>query len=287
MHRILGAHPEVFVPDQRKEVHYFDWHFARGTEWYRRFFPAADQANAFAALGEVTPDYLFDPAVPLRIAQTLPQCRFVVSLRNPVDRAYSWYLYSLRSFAERRSIERFFDESEETLTRGLYAQQLERFFALFPKDSFLILIFEELVREPATDLQRLAAFLRLSAGWPNPAELVRERVNASEIPRFRGAFARAQRFGEMLTRHDLDWAVRQARRMGVLKLFGSGGARPGLPASTRARLQGYYRQEIGRLEDLLARDLAVWRVPERAVANDPLAELPLADDRSGRMRAGG
>lgn len=268
LHRILEAHPEVYVPDRRKEVHYFDWHFSRGTDWYERFFPDADQAKPFAAVGEVTPDYMFDPSVPLRISQSLPSCRFVVSLRNPVDRAYSWYLYSLRSFAEQRSIEQFFEESEETLTRGLYSQQLKRYFELFPRNSFLILILEELVQNPAINLQRLADFLNLSTGWPDPGALVRERVNASEIPRFRGAFARAQRFGEMLTRHDLDWAVRQARRMGVLKLFGTGGSRPSLPSSTRAQLQGYYRQEIGRLEDLLERNLEVWRVAERPLADD-------------------
>jgi hypothetical protein len=266
LHQILDAHPEVFVPYRRKEVHYFDWHFSRGTAWYERFFPDADQAKAFGAIGEATPDYLFEPSVPLRIFQTLPSCRFVVSLRNPVDRAYSWYLYSLRCFAEQRSIERFFEESEETLARGLYSQQLNRYFELFPRDSFLILILEDLVEDPATNLGRLADFLNLSTSWPDAGALVRDRVNASEVPRFRRAFARAQRFGEMLTRHDLDWAVRQARRMGVLKLFGSGTPKPSLPASTRLRLQIYYRHEIESLEDLLGRNLRVWTsgCPDRA-----------------------
>ena len=58
LHQILLAHPDVYVPAQRKEVHYFDRYFERGVEWYQSYFPAADAAGRYRAIGEITPDYL-------------------------------------------------------------------------------------------------------------------------------------------------------------------------------------------------------------------------------------
>lgn len=272
LHRILNAHPEVFLPPQRKEVHYFDWYYERGPLWYQNFF--RDPCREHKAIGEVTPDYLFERDVPSRIRETLDSVRFLVILRNPVERAYSWYLYCLRSFNEKRCADIFLKEEEEVLRRGLYYQQLSRYFEHFDKSSFLVLYFHELLSDPASNLRTIAEFLDLSSSWPHPEAMVRDPVNASLIPRFRGAFARAQRFGEMLTRQDMDWAVRAARRIGIPALLGAGGSQPSMLPSTRSWLEAYYREEICSLEALLDHDLGIWRSqqqgpdPERVGASE-------------------
>ena len=258
LHHILDSHPEVYVPRRRKEIHYFDWYFERGPDWYARFFPNRREAQQYRAIGEVTPDYLFDLAAPGRIKASLPDCKFVVSLRNPVDRAFSWYLFSLRSVNEKRGPEEFFAQETGCLQRGCYAEQLKRYFAIFPKDAFAVLIYEEFVRDPAAHLASLAGFLGLTSVWQDPGSLLQQRVNASEIPRFQAAFARAQRFGEVLTRHDLDWIVRLARTCGIPKIFGTRSYRPPLPARVRRTLADYYREEVAGLERLLGRDLGAW-----------------------------
>jgi hypothetical protein len=259
LHHILNLHPEVYVPQRRKEIHYFDWYFERGPEWYATFFPGSPEAQQYRAIGEVTPDYVFEPTAPRRIAASIPDCKFVVSLRNPIDRAFSWYLFCLRSVNEKRQPDEFFFQETECLQRGRYAQQVENYFSIFPRDRFLSLIYEELITDAAPQLDALAAFLGLSAGWENPSGLVQQRFNASEIPRFRAAFARAQRFGEVLTRNDLDWIVRLARACGIPKMFGTRGSRPRLPESVRPQLAAYYRADIEHLERLLGRSLSVWR----------------------------
>jgi hypothetical protein len=257
LHRILAAHPEVYVPRRRKEIHFFDWYYDRGADWYAGFFPG-EGASGYRAIGEVTPDYLFDLQAPHRIRALLPHCRFVASLRSPVDRVFSWYLYSLRSFNEQRSFDEYLDQETEPLRRGRYAEQLARYFEMFPREAFLIFLYEELLKDPAAHLSRLADFLGLDSGWSNPERLTGERVNASEIPRFPAAFASAQRFGELLTRYDQDWIVRLARRCGIPEMFGRRDAKPRMSEQARRRLTDYYRDEIALLEPMLNRDLSGW-----------------------------
>jgi hypothetical protein len=258
LHRILEAHPGVFVPYRRKEVHYFDRYFDRGIQWYHGFFPPAGRAQDYKAIGEVTPDYMFEQEVPRRIFDTLPSCRFIVSLRNPVDRAYSAYLRSVRDYNERRSAERFFSADGETLQRGCYSIQLLRYFALFPREAFLVLIYEELITDPTSQLARITEFLDLDRNWDDPSALVSQQVNASFVPQFQAGFAYARRFGALLTRGDLDWVVRWAKRSGVLKLFGRRRVSKPLAEPTRRMLQEYYRNEVATLQSLLDRDLHAW-----------------------------
>jgi hypothetical protein len=140
------------------------------------------------------------------------------------------------------------------------------------------LIYEELIRDPEPQLEALAGFLGLSCGWKDPEGLFVQRVNASEIPRFRTAFARAQRFGELLTCHDLDWLVRLARRCGVLKMFGTSGFRPPLSESTRDRLADFYEKEVAKLERLLGRDLdRLWLADSRSSATEATPALREAE----------
>src|SRR5262249_13344047 len=98
----LSAHPQVRSPTN-KEVHYFDLNFARGPTWYRAHFPKRsdtsleqDDIRDEQITLDASPYYLFHPAVPERLKTTLPQAKFIVMMRNPVDRAYSHYWHSVR-----------------------------------------------------------------------------------------------------------------------------------------------------------------------------------------------
>jgi hypothetical protein len=258
-HRILGTHPEIYVPVERKDVHYFDLYYERGVEWYRSYFPSGEAAGQFRAIGEVTPDYLASAEAPGRIHELLPECRLIVILRNPVEQAWSEYRYGRRGRNERRDFATFIEDTA-ALSGGLYHRYLQRYLALFQREALLVLIYEELVQDPGRELGRLTSFLNVPMIWSDPAVLFQERVNASEIPRFRRGFALARRAGGLLARHDLNWPVRLAKRLGVRRWFGRSASEPSMLTAEREHLANFYRGDVRRLEVLLHRDLDLWQL---------------------------
>jgi hypothetical protein len=166
----LVNHPAVY-PSYQKEVHYFDRYFKKGLLWYRANMPrraerhrAKAEGRQFMA-GEAAPSYLFHPLVPARVKNVRPQIKLIALLRNPVDRAYSHFQKALDRSDEKLSFEEALDKEEERLAsqldkvmagdhsfewwhhsykaRGRYAEQLERWFKLFPREQMLIIRSED------------------------------------------------------------------------------------------------------------------------------------------------
>jgi hypothetical protein len=193
----LSRHPDVAAPSGGeesvawpKELHFFDEKSWRGLDWYRSFFPTA-VARRVARLrggdlvaGEATPFYLFHPFVPERVAATLPDVRLIALLRDPTERAYSHYQLMRRkgwedlSFPEALAAEPERLAGEEPfladphyrnhhhrhhsyVARGLYAEQLERWLAHFPREQLLVLRAEDFLAHPAEVYAEVLGFLGL------------------------------------------------------------------------------------------------------------------------------
>jgi hypothetical protein len=198
LHYYLVQHPQVTAP-LRKEVHYFDLNHFRGEDWYRAHFGRIGEPGLNL---DSSPYYLFHPAVPARLHALLPEARLVVLLRDPVRRAYSHYWHERDERREQLGFEeavaaepgrtdaihaRLADGSLERspahqhysyLARGRYAEQLERWFALFPRERFLVLRFEDLARDPLAALNATLAFL----GLPPATSVSLEARNTRRYP---------------------------------------------------------------------------------------------------------
>lgn len=86
---MLNKHPQ-FVEPIRKEIHYYDRGKSPGLEWYRAHFP---QANGAQFSGEATPNY-YVATDPDRILRDFPRVRFLLVLRDPVERAISHFYHA-------------------------------------------------------------------------------------------------------------------------------------------------------------------------------------------------
>ncbi|MCA9309729.1 MAG: sulfotransferase domain-containing protein [Phycisphaerales bacterium] len=189
----LARHPFV-RRSLLQEVHYFDYNHQRGPNWYRRHFHTRAEAERsrreqghLAISGESSPYYIFHPHVPARVHELLPEVRLIALLRNPVDRAYSHYHHERRFDWDDATVEQAFDPVFEEqrvgpelkrmlddpgyysyahqhytyLSRGRYAEQLERWFSLFPRERLLILSSEAFYADMSGALKRVSEFLDL------------------------------------------------------------------------------------------------------------------------------
>lgn len=166
----LSQHPEVATA-ARAEVHYFDLNHDRGSRWYAAHFsPGPGRVRV-----EASPYYIFHPLAAERIARDLPDARFLVLLRDPISRAYSHYQMMVDKGREVLSFEEALAREDERIagspsnhrnfsyrTRGLYADQLERWLKLFPRDRFLITISDEMFDDGPVSVDRICDFLGVS-----------------------------------------------------------------------------------------------------------------------------
>ena len=179
----LRGHPAVVGPSW-KEVNYFDRRYAKGERWYRGNFPRARGATVVA---EASTGYLLHPLAPQRAKELLPDARLVALLRDPVSRAYSHYQHEAALGREPLSFEDAIDAEDERmggelermvvdpayfshawwnytyLARGRYAEQLERWLAVFPEDQLLVVPTQDLAERPAETYARVLAHVGAGA----------------------------------------------------------------------------------------------------------------------------
>ena len=179
LYAYLRWHPGITGPSW-KEVSYFDRHYRRGEAWYRGHFPLRAGERL---VGEASPGYVFHPLAPERVRATVPMAKLIVLLRDPVDRAHSQYHHEVALGREPLSFDaaieaepgRTAGEEERMvnqpgyfshawwdhayLARGRYAEQLERWFAVFPREQLLVVASDDLASKPAETYAEILGFL--------------------------------------------------------------------------------------------------------------------------------
>jgi len=192
LYQYLSQHPSV-IPGVGKEVYFFDKKFDRGINWYKSFFPTKlsksrleNKQKRNCLTGEATPRYIHYPHTPKRVFDLIPNVKLIVLLRNPIDRAYSHYQMEVDHGNEELPFEEAIEQEEKRitddmkkmeknenfysvhfyrksyLTRGIYVNQLKRWFEYFPREQFLILKSEDFYSKTSEVYQQVLDFLSLS-----------------------------------------------------------------------------------------------------------------------------
>ena len=239
LYSYLRWHPAVLGPSW-KEVSYFDRHYLRGEAWYRGQFPnklrirlAERRSGSSPVVGEASPSYLPHPLAPERVAAQLPHARLIALVRNPIDRALSHYHHEVALGREPLTFEEALAREDERtrgevermvaepayfsaawwnftyFSRGLYAEQLEPWLALFP-DRVAVLPTDDLAERPDETYLRVLGFLGVPARSLGSYPRIFVRDYAGMSPETRGLLARRyaepnRRLYELLGR-DLGWS---------------------------------------------------------------------------------
>jgi hypothetical protein len=266
LHTYLRPHPEIFMP-ARKELRFFAYD-GTGDDYTFPVKSLADYEGYFAgvtdetAIGEATPRYLRTPAAAGRIREILPDCRLIVSLRNPVERAFSSYVMGVRN----RTVEgaRTFTEALHaipSLQRG-YAGDLAVYFDRFDRAQFHILRFEDLVRDPVAVAQALYGVLGVATDFVPEVERV---SNPGGLPKNKAL----QRLLSSKPVMDLGKRLVPERLLGAAKtLRNQNLEKQRMTPEERQAALAVFRDDILKTQEIIGQDLSDWlRVPSRAAGD--------------------
>lgn len=177
--RCLGQHPEIFMSSV-KEPRYFAtlvmnsekmeivrkhrlWGGTAFTEEeYLDLFKAADQEKV---IGEASPLYMAYPEVAKKLFNANPSAKLLVSLRHPVDRAFSHFHHNRRMGFEPREdfYEAFYEDFRTNYAGyyrlGLYCSQLQPFFHVFPSHQIKVVLFENFLKDVNKQFMSIFDFL--------------------------------------------------------------------------------------------------------------------------------
>lgn len=255
IHRQLEAHPSIGCTFT-KEIHYWGRDQLPDSQWYVEQFARDEHVEVYA---EVAVGYL--RTLPLeRMAERIPDARFMVSLRNPYERSWSSYWQSVRTGAFKGSFEQALSTLPKIINDSLYAEGIRTFLDRFPRESLLVMRYEDLVRDAQTFIQEIYSFAGVDPTFV-PPELTAV-VNAGRTYSLAdGLLDRAQRFVKRL-----GLQRRHLMKLGLWKplesVYGRLARRSPIPVvddAALAVLDPYLAGDVAELGRILSMDFSSWR----------------------------
>jgi Sulfotransferase domain len=267
VYRVLQEHPQAFV-SQPKELEYFSKHADRTREWYEGHFQTA---GAALARGEISTTYFNWPDTAQRIHDYNPDMRLVLSLRDPVRRAYSHHLFSLQQGElemKHLSFEAGLAAGGDYLRKSTFAPHLREWLNVFPRDQLLVLFLEDIAERPEEQSARLFEFLGLDTN--HEPESLRRKANQSYLPRSRGVKSMinaGRQLAEKLGCSDTLWKIRHTSLVSKLLDLNKTDIRSRVPEmrpETRDELEQHFASDVLETARLLQLDSLPWATWQRA-----------------------
>ena len=249
IYRFLAAHPDVYVAPG-KGAYYFDQHFDRGVGWYSEQF---QRSQGKPAVGEISHSYLSSPESAKRIAALLPSVKLLVCLREPVERAFSAYMDSVKNLRFEGTFDEALDANPSLLERGAYGQHLQRYLALFPREQLHIAIFDDLRSRPQQFANQLCDFLQVECRSLAAAD--HQRMMPAAEPRSRSiskVVKRLARSADKMGMRGFRGRVKRSRFIrNLLYRPLRENEMPAISMATREKCRDHFRPEIEQVDELL------------------------------------
>jgi hypothetical protein len=253
----LREHPDVYMSPDVHEIFFFDRYFDRGVDWYAHYFRGYGGQRR---IGETTSTYLANPLAPRRLRQVLPGATVIVSLRNPLDRAWSQYLHLWRKgdIPASLSFSRACEAVPDIVADGEYGRCLRRWRELFPVERLHPLVLDDARLDPFGHLRRL--YLILGVDPEFRAARTTGRSNEHATPRSLRAAKLAYHVSRSMHRRGLHPVVERLKALGAQRLVLEGGRNaakepPAMSPADRERLRAHYHADVSALSEWTGRDL--------------------------------
>ncbi len=277
LHHYLRQHPEIYLPS-KKELHYFAYeymknftsgpgdgatvaHVCQTRQDYEAFFAAAPPQ---AAVGEVSPSYLYFPEVSKRILAELGRPKIIVVIRNPIDKAFSQYMHLVRDNREQLEFYDALLAEKERIANGwaalwryaessLYSERLRTYIDRFGAARVKIVLYDDLVKTPAAVMQDLFDFIGVDPARPIDVGRVYNRSGKPKSKLVANLLAKPNPLKSLAAR----WLPSALRQMVTHRLQNLNTGRKGtIDGRSRAYLEEFFAEDVGEVERLVERPLA-------------------------------
>ena len=210
-------------------------------------------------LGEATPEYLSDIEAPKLIHKVSPNAKIIISLRDPVERAFSSYLMFERLGHMKSTFLNVLNECLEKknkglksplglLETGLYYEPVNRYLNIFGPKQIKIIIFEKFIKEPKKTMEEVLEFLDIKSSIDNFKEVI---YNKYGVPR--GPFLRLLVKDKTIDRIIERFISASARKFVKENLLMKNKPKPKINLEARKILVDFYKEDVEKLEKLLGK----------------------------------
>lgn len=279
LYEYIRQHPQVFLP-HNKEPMFFAFKgqkpsFSGPGDDKEINLKSVDSIKAYkqlfegvqdeAAVGEASALYLYSPVAAERIRHHVPDAKIIVILRNPVERAYSSFLYTIR---DRREVVSDFSKAlemeEERIGKGwehiwhyramgYYNEQLQRYYSCFDESQIKVFLYEDLRENPRALLKEVFAFLDVDPDFEPDFSL---QYNQGGVPKM----ALLNKFLTKPSR--LKAWLKPMMPLPIVRMYTelkhNNLEKPPLDPAVKELLIDQYRPDIEALSLRLRRDLSSW-----------------------------
>lgn len=252
----LFEHPEVCAPV--KEIHFFSRpRYEVGVAWYEEHFKRCREGQR---VGEFSTSYLYSEVAAARIAAEYPSVRLIAILRNPLTRAYSQYGNAIKageinanvSFAD------YVANEPSCLEQGKYFEQLERYYERFPQEQILVLLYEEIEKQPLQFIQSIYRHIGVNDTFVPPS--LETRINVARVPKLTSVDFGMHKVAEFLRRHGLSKLVHRIKRSGLTDAIRSVNTKraAALAQPDLVPYQNEFVTDAEKLSNVLGRDMRMY-----------------------------
>ena len=223
-------------------------------DWYEEKF--TQKLNAKLTI-DTTPSYYRDIMVPQRIKEYNPNAKFIISLRNPIDRAFSHYWHEKKKGSIKHNFEDAllysghgnYDLFNNWIESGYYHKWVSNFLNYFDQSQFLFLKYEDLNIDSKSFYSKICNFVEVDSSF-EPSTLTKA-VNKAGKPVINSINENRSFFSKVKSKFIKNQKSNNPVLLNEYEI--------GMAPDVREILSKIYKEENEKLAKLTQLDLSDWK----------------------------
>ncbi len=236
--------------------------FIRDETQYRKLFKNVKNEKA---IGELSTSYLYSSVAANEIHKLIPDCKIIICLRNPIDRAYSHYRMNLwtgnsNEFDFHKALLDDFNHDPKVWGNahlyteiGMYYEQVKRYIDVFGKNNVKIIFTEDMKKNASAVIREVYEFIGVD---PTFVADTSKQYNEVYTPKYKNLtwFLNKTGIRPIMKK----FSPRVVKNMIVKMLYKGKSDKGEIPVEAKTFLKEKLSGDIQQLSILLNKDLSNW-----------------------------